>query len=195
MKFFQKPNKIPNITSQGINLLPERTFEEQPTGEKIFIWLVGVGRVLIIVTEMTAILVWLSRFRLDYQITTLQENIEENAALVQSSARFEETFRDYQHRLLLADKVESERFPISLVTEKISSLIPQDIILSSLVVRQGEIGLSAQANRSLDFAKLLETLLSQSEITEVSLQDTHYNRDDNTYEFTLNLKTSEKFGL
>ena len=178
-------------STEEINLIPPQNFEDQPTSRKLFLWMTGAGRVIVIVTELIAILVWLSRFRLDYEITTLQENIEEKAALVATSSRFERNFRKYQDKILAIQTVQGEKVRYSNGFETLATLVPDEVRITSLTFSAREIQVQAQATSAIAFAEMLAALLGSEDIEAVALSSTRFSGDDGSYLFAISLAVTE----
>lgn len=186
------PAQIPNISPDpDINLIPQKSFEEQPTSKKIYLWMVGVGRVIVIITELVAVLVWLSRFRLDYEITTLQENIEEKAALVAASNRFEEDLRKYQTKVSLTKEIQKNKKSFSTGLTKLAQFTPSGIIVSEIRWEGEAIYFQALSTNSIDFATLITTLTKSQAVKNVILSNTTYDHSRGEYLFNLVINTNE----
>lgn len=109
------PNKFSAINlvkSQKGNLV-ERTTN----------WLLSIGRILVIVTELIALGAFLWRFGLDQQLIDLHSTINKKQAIVEAFKKNEEEYRNLQDRLSVAD------FFAGLSKQKIASM--QDILASA----------------------------------------------------------------
>lgn len=175
----------------NINLIPQKSFEEQPAKKKFFLWVVGVGRVIVITTELIAILVWLSRFRLDYEITTLQENIEEKAALVATTSRFEKSFSKYVTKVEFVKQIDQDKAHYSRGISKLSDLSPSDILLTSLDLTDDNIGLRAYTPSGLSFSNFIAALIGSEDITQVKLTSSRFDKSNGSYLITLELTANE----
>ncbi|MBI2025747.1 MAG: hypothetical protein HYT06_00020 [Candidatus Levybacteria bacterium] len=71
--------------------------------ERIINWALGVGRVLIIVTELIALFAFLWRFGLDQQLVDLHTQIKQKQAIVSAFKKQEDEYRNLQERLSVAD--------------------------------------------------------------------------------------------
>lgn len=70
--------------------------------ERIINWSLGVGRILIIVTELVALGAFLWRFGLDQQLVDLHTEIKQKQAIVSAFKKNEDEYRNLQDRLSLA---------------------------------------------------------------------------------------------
>jgi hypothetical protein len=69
------------MPKQEINLLPREEFEKKPIG-KFLTWALSIGRYIIIFTELIVILAFLSRFKLDRDLSDLNQSIREKQAVI-----------------------------------------------------------------------------------------------------------------
>jgi Tfp pilus assembly protein PilN len=179
--------------SREINLKPSRSFEENTTSKKVFLWMIGVGRVIVISTELLAILVWLSRFRLDFEITNLQENIEEKASLLQNTSRFEDTYQKYFQKTELIKEIESGKPRFSKSLTNLSRIVPTGVTITTLRLSENELEMEALAQTALDFAKLISQTITNPQFKQIRLTGSRYNQSDQTYLFSLTIAVDESF--
>lgn len=82
---------------KGFNLLQDHT-QPPDLWDKIYDWITKVGRVIVIVIELIVILSFGARIVIDTQTKALQEEVEQNAAVLDSLKSAEADFRDKQAR-------------------------------------------------------------------------------------------------
>ncbi len=127
-----------------INLLPKEEFEREPWG-KFFTWLLGVGRWIVIATELVVILAFLSRFKLDRDLGELHETIRNQQAIIASSTAFEQDFRSVQTRLSTATKLlENPLEPNEIITS-LASVTPPDLALESVSLEKTSLAIEGVA--------------------------------------------------
>jgi len=140
-----------------IELLPKEEWERTSIG-KFLKWTLSVGRYIVIVTELIVILAFISRFKLDRDLTDLCEEIKQKQNVVEANSRFEQDFRFLQKRLSTIEGLEKERSVPAKVIEKLALIIPTDVIIDKLTVSGNEIGLSATALSDQGLASFLNNL-------------------------------------
>lgn len=88
-----------------INLLPSH-------GDTLLLqflnWALTIGRLLIILVETLALVTFLYRFSLDMQIQDLKDKIKIQRSIVTSYKSQEDTFRNFQSRLVLLKKLNAQ---------------------------------------------------------------------------------------
>ena len=88
------PNKFGSI-----NLVKS---DKGETVERVINWLLSIGRILVIVTELVALGAFLWRFGLDQQLIDLHSKIKQKQAIVEAFKKNEEEYRNLQDRLSIA---------------------------------------------------------------------------------------------
>lgn len=141
-----------------INLLTQEGFEHTKLGRALN-WALSAGRVVVIVTELIVIVAFLSRFWLDRRLTDLNT---QNLALqtqVEASAEFEKQFRSAQERLSTYQKIDSQENINSELVSKISSALPADVSLTSILFSDNQIdirGIALSEGGLAGFVKALD---------------------------------------
>lgn len=75
--------------------------QAQTTLDKFINWSLSYGRVIVMVTELIALLAFLYRFGLDRQLSDLHDSIKQQQTIVAASKPAEDNFRNLQTRLAL----------------------------------------------------------------------------------------------
>ena len=74
--------------NKDIELLPKEEWEKTSLG-KFIKWVLTVGRYIVIFTELIVISAFISRFKLDRDLSKIYEDIEKKQSLVVASSDFE----------------------------------------------------------------------------------------------------------
>jgi len=148
----------------SIQLLPEEKFEEYPLYKKLTTWIVSVGRVVIIVTELIAFSVFVGRIKLDRELTDLTDALENQIVVLQNAKEFEEEFRSLQTRLKIIKELRQEHLPASQSISLFTTLLPTDVELTGLTLQPsgGETFLLAKTSSPTAFAKAIHNLKKSS---------------------------------
>jgi len=152
----------------AIEFLPQEDWEKGAVG-KILKWALRGGRYIVIFTELIVILAFLSRFKLDRDLTDLGEEIKQKQAIVQASAQFEKDFRFLNKRLQTIDNLKKDKLEAGVVLEEIANLIPSDVYLSDLSVSKMEVNLNAVAFSEGALAAFLRNLKNSSRFKNLAL--------------------------
>jgi len=172
---------------ETINLLVKKPVESYPFSKKFLWWALGIGRAVIIGTEILVLTVFGARFKLDRDISDLSEKIEAKQAIVRSFAEFETKFRTAQTRLNLIKEILSERLSFVQGIDFLTAQVPQGVSFYKLDVEPDRFTISAKAEGGREFSRLLAHLIDEEDIRTVTLVTAHLDPGEQVYKFTLDL--------
>lgn len=172
----------------SIELLPKKEFEEYTLGKKLTTWVVNVGRVIIIGTELLAFSVFIGRIKLDRELTDLTSDLENQIVILENVAKFEQDFRNLQQQLLVIKDLRAGQTRTSETVSLISSLLPSDVVLTGLTLQPDESYLMAKTDSATSFAKTVLNLKNSPRIKEITLTSGRFDAKDGTYNFSLTIK-------
>jgi len=172
---------------EDINLLVKKPIEAYPFSKKFLWWATGIGRAIIIGTEIVVLAVFGARFKLDYEISNLAEKIENKQAIVASFADFEAKFRVAQDRLNLAQQILASDVAFTKGIDFLTSKVPQGVSFYDFSLKKDHLAISALSQGGHDFSKLLAVLVDEERIESVALTSAHLDPEEGVYEFTLDL--------
>jgi len=153
---------------RDIELLPQEEWEKTSLG-KFLKWILTAGRYIVIVTELVVISAFLSRFKLDRDLTNLHEEIEEKQARVQAMGDFEKEFRFLQKRIEVIQEIDGVRKVTTGLIENLVPLLPIDVSLSDFTVSGKEISLTATAFSEEGLATFLGNLKKSPQFNRLNL--------------------------
>ncbi len=157
--------KAPKTT---IEFIPQEEWERTSFG-KFLKWLLNVGRWIVIITELIVIMAFLSRFKLDRDLTNLNEAVKQKQAIVNASSDFEKDFRFLQKRLSTIEGLEKNQLEADKILEIFSQVTPAGIQLSNFNLNGEKISLTAAADSETTFAVFLQNLKKEPRLTNLSL--------------------------
>jgi len=171
-----------------INLLPTTEFEKTRLG-KFLNWALGLGRWIVIVTELIVILCFLSRFKLDRELIDLGETIQQQQAIIASLEELEKNFRDLQNRLAAISQLEKEQLPATHLLHQLSQVAPADLALEALAVKKNELEISGSILSGASLNRFLKALQEFPQFKKVILEEINQPREDKAIEFSLKIET------
>lgn len=151
-----------------IELLPREEWEETSFG-KFLKWLLTVGRYIVIFTELVVILAFLSRFKLDRDLTDLYKQIENKQAIIQNSTDFETDFRFLQKRLSTIEGLRKEQRQSQALLEEIARLTPIDVSFSDLTITGNQAHFTAEALSEAGLATFINNLKASPDFTNLTI--------------------------
>lgn len=175
------------MPKKEINLLPREEFEKKPFGH-FLIWALTVGRYVVIFTELIVIIAFLSRFKLDRDLSDLYESIREKQAIIEASSSFEQDFRFLQKRLLTIKTFQEEKVSTVPILAEISSLTPFDVILSSLSFDEEGIRITASALSEEGLGSFISNLSLSPKFKEINLSSISKKAEGPEINFSLTAK-------
>ncbi len=175
----------------SIELLPEKKFEEYTLGKKLTTWIINVGRIIIIGTELLAFSVFVGRIKLDRDLTDLTSDLENQIVILENVAEFEQDFRDLQQQLRTIRNLREGQTQTSDAVSLISSLLPQDVALTGLTLHTDESSLMAKTDSATAFAITIQQLKNSPKIREIALTSGRFDAKDNSYHFSLAVKFND----
>jgi len=168
------PKEFSSKTS--IDFLPKEDWERTSFG-KFLKWLLTVGRWIIITTELIVIMAFLSRFKLDRDLTNITEDIKQKQAIITSSTDLEKEFRLLQKRLITIETLNKNRYEANKVLSFLTELTPVGVQIDNLNLAKNEIALNANANSEFSLASFLSNLKNSPEIKTVNLYQVSSDSD------------------
>jgi len=187
MPVLKKPPKT------TIEFIPQEEWEKTSFG-KFLKWLLNVGRWIVIITELIVILAFLSRFKLDRDLTNLNEVVKQKQAIVSASSDFEKEFRFLQKRLSTIEGLKKSQVEADKILELFSQLTPAGIQLSNFNLSGEKISLTASADSEITFAVFLKNLKQEPKLTSLTLNKVMVDEEQfgrTVFNLTANLKESQ----
>jgi len=126
----------------SVNLLPPSEFELSFWG-RFLKWAVTAGRYIIILVELVVILAFLSRFKLDEDLRSINEQIGNQINFLDSQDSELQDFLRIQKKINQVDKFIAGRVRTTDTINYLESRKPEEITIRQLAVSKGETTLTA----------------------------------------------------
>lgn len=176
----------------NINLLPSDKWEKTPTG-KFLQWVLTYGRYIVIGTELIVLLAFLSRFKLDRDLSDLSESVKTKRAVVENSQVLENDVRSLQARLAKIDGLLKGQVSFRENLGALTPLVPADVIFDDLSISSKQVGISGKTSSLNTLSAFLRNLLLSKKFTEVSLDKiTAQEEGELIFTLTAQLKKEDK---
>jgi len=176
---------------RSINLLGNN---RQELVEQITNWAVTIGRGLVIVIEVVALVAFLYRFSLDGQLQDLQTKIKQEQAIVLFQKDNENTYRNLQERLSIASLFLTSANKEQKVFEDIISFAPAGISFSNISLSPDGIQIQADANSVSSLSTFINKLRAYSSISSVSLDKIENKTSSAVITFGISASLKQKGG-
>lgn len=152
------------------NLLPKTEFETS-FGGRFLKWALSTGRYIIILTELVVIVAFLSRFKLDKNLSDLGEAIAGRQTLLEASSNTENLLRLTQARLDIATTKLKTQFIPSEIMEKINNSLTGGVILNTLSISKSGLSLTATTVSENDIGRIVTELSNDLAFKAIDLTD------------------------
>jgi Tfp pilus assembly protein PilN len=151
-----------------IEFIPQEDWEKTYFG-KLLKWVLTAGRYIVIITELIVILAFLSRFKLDRDLTDLNEKVKQQQAIINASAQFEKEFRFLQKRLSTTEGLRKTQLETNQVLTELGGLTPVDVYLDNFAVAGKQVSLTATALSEAGLGTFLNNLKASPKFTKLTL--------------------------
>lgn len=141
-------------------------------------WALTVGRALVILTEVVALGAFLYRFGLDKQIVDLHDRIIQEQNIIKFAKKNEDTYRNLQTRLDLANTIIFNQNQIFKTYKDITSLIPAQMDVRSVTFADDSVKIDASIQSISLLATTINNIKNYPSVDSVSL-DTIENKTTN----------------
>lgn len=164
--------------SQDLNLLPKTEFELSFWG-RFLKWSLSTGRYIIILTELVVIIAFISRFKLDHDLSDLGDAIAGKQALLEASSNTEKILRLTQARLSEIDLRLKNQSNSAVVLERINSIFPPTSSMINFVYSGNQLTLTGIVTSESDLGLIMEQLNKDKMYKTVALISVNTEPDNN----------------
>lgn len=151
-----KPH-ISNISIRLDLLRPQSNPEKLLT--RLLRWLLSSGRYIFVFVEAVVLIAFIARFKLDSDLATINEAIDEEIPYVEALKPNETQIRQTQLKLTTIDSFRSNYVDYSQLLKKISDQTPAGVKISSLNFERDMTKVTIQLNASTQNNNELATLI------------------------------------
>ena len=152
--------------NRSINLLGDKG---KSTSDILLLWALYIGRLLVILTETLALIVFLSRFSIDRKLIDYSDSIKKQQALVEFFKEGEEAYRKAQLKLSISKiNIASSSATVNFFDELMRKS-NNEITFSSLSVTPTTLSVTAQASTADILAVFTNQLKEHPLVTTVSV--------------------------
>ncbi len=153
----------------NINLMPREELGGK-LGSTIR-WVLTVGRYLIIVTEILALVAFGLSLKLTIDKNSLNKKIKVAQSVVDSKADFEKEFREVQDKIVNIKNIRTKHFNNHLVIEELNKLLPQGITLTSLVLEETGFSFSGTFPTAAQLHTLINSFNRSEKIVDLEISE------------------------
>lgn len=172
----------------NLNLLKPQSNPEK-LAIKIFRWLLASGRYIFVLVEAVVLIAFAARFKLDADLQSKKEAIEEQIPYIESLKAYDILIRQTQAKLTTIDNVKTNAVDFSIVLRKISSQIPLSVKISAINITRNintaTIHLTGQTPVNNDLSSFISGLKQDDSFSNVDLANV--GLEQGVIKFTIDL--------
>lgn len=161
----------------NINLLPN----QGSTGAigNAVVWMLSVGRYLVIFTEIVAIAIFVVSIVLSSEKTSLREEIRSLSQQVSAQSSFEKHFRQISGQITQIKNLSSNQFLTNKVVDELLNLLPQGVSLDSLILKGDQLTLDGSFSSPSQLQTLVASFAKSTKLVGLSLTKLNAPDDKN----------------
>jgi hypothetical protein len=156
------------------NSLPSINFvknQQAPLFDRLMDWILTIGRLIVIITEVIAIGAFVYRFSLDEKITELHSEIKQKENIISVFKNDESKYRNLQDRIALAANSSAKGIKVSQTITDIVNLIPSQVIVNSLIFNKDKLNIGADVISAASLTSFINPLKNYPNIKSISIDD------------------------
>ncbi len=151
-----------------VNLLPTEEIEKAPLG-KYLKWALTYGRYIVVGTELIVLLAFLSRFKLDRDITDLSEEIMRKKNIIVAAEPFENKVRHLQNRLEEIALLSKESSHPGKTLTYLTTVLPQETILEEVTLVGNRVTITGKTSSETGLSTIVSQIRKNKDVTGISL--------------------------
>ena len=153
---------------QSINLVKNK---ETPFIDRFIDWALTAGRLIVIFTEVVAVLAFVYRFSLDGQLAELHSSIKQKQNLVLALKPDENKYRNLQDRIGLVKTFSDKSTKTDRIIRDIINFIPSQVRINDLTLSKTKITVSINIASISELSAFIDPLKNYPEIKSVSIDN------------------------
>lgn len=158
---------MPNDLS-SINLIKNKQI---PLFDKFMNWTLTVGRLIVIITEVVAVVAFVYRFSLDDRLVNLHSTIKQKQSIISVLKNDENSYRNLQDRIALAKTFAAKAAKSNQTIADIAILIPSQTKINNLTLNKDRVNLEADVTSISSLASLIDSLKGYPEIKSINIDN------------------------
>ena len=180
------PKSSPKLAIHLDLLKPQSNPEKLPV--KFIRWLLSTGRYIFVFVEALVLIVFGARFKLDADLATNKEAIEQQIPYVESLKSYEILIKQTQLKLSTISSLKTAAVDYATILKRIADQTPTGVKITTLnlakTIDKATIQISAQAQNNTDLSSFIQGLKSEPIFSNIDLTSVGLEKGNIT--FTVN---------
>lgn len=157
------PNNLPSINLAGN--------KQTPFFDKFLNWSLTIGRLIVIVTEVAAVIAFIYRFSLDEKLVNLHDLIKQKQNIISVLKNDENRYRNLQDRIALASTFSVKGAKTNQTVVDIISLTPAQVRIANLILNKDRVNIKADVVSVSSLENFIDSLRTYQGIKSISLDN------------------------
>jgi Tfp pilus assembly protein PilN len=151
--------------------------ENIPLPVRFIRWILSSGRFIVIIVEVIVIGAFVYRYKLDADLITLQEDITQQSAYVESLKNDENLIRQTQFQLSSIRTIKQNRVDYPVILNKIAQNTPKSARLTNISIDKStdlskiNLTISGRTPSTADLSAFIKALQKEEEFEDISLSN------------------------
>ena len=155
-------------SSPSINFV---TNKQIPLFDKVMNWALTIGRLIVILTEVIAVLVFAYRFSLDESLVDTHSSIKQKQTLISFLKNDENKYRNLQERLALAATFSEKSIKTNKILRDIIDLVPQETRVNDLTLNKDRVNININISSISQLTDFINPLKNYPAIKSISIDN------------------------
>lgn len=156
------PNDLPSI-----NFIDKQT----PFLDRFMDWTLTIGRLIVIITEVIAVIAFIYRFSLDEKLVDLHSVIKQKQNIISVLKNDENKYRNLQDRIALAATFSEKANKSNQTITDIAGLIPKQARINNLILNKNQLNIDINVSSVFPLASLINSLKNYSGVKSISIDN------------------------
>jgi Tfp pilus assembly protein PilN len=178
----------------NIDLLSREDFAQRAVG-RVLLWILTVGRYIVIFTELIVIAGFITRVVLDRNLSSVNEVLVEQKAILASYQPVENRFRRVHQQLDSYSQMDADRLDVSKLLDDLIQTIPTNMQFESLTIDKNReaMDVTAVVLSPASFSVFLSKLQAMPELDDLILESVEIgSAQDPSIKFRLSVEFKTK---
>lgn len=172
----------------NINLVPTDPFFITPLG-RVLRWALSAGRYLVIFTELIVIISFATRFKLDRDLTDLNDSIFHKKNLIESYGQLEKDFRQIQDKISYYSELEKSKTSTDVFVS-LTEITPKDVVITKLTVSSSDVVIVGSTISQAAFNILITNLQLSPNFHNITVSKVEQSSQSEGFDFQLKAETN-----
>lgn len=147
------------------------TNKQIPLFDKFIDWALTIGRLIVIITEVVAVVTFIYRFSLDEKLVDLSDAIKQKQSIISVLKNDENKYRNLQDRIALASTFSAKGTKTNQTITDIASLILKQAKINDLILNKDRANINVDVTSLSSLADFIDSLKNYRGIKSISIDN------------------------